>query len=157
MQTGSAAAEGAGGSRTAAAAAAPVKALLIQLFGGSSGAGGGGAAGQKTLVIKFALPFLAFPLHFFVVALLFGVVHPAVQCLFSLPFRVVFSAFRCCPRCAFPNNRAQTGLNLTEASLVVLLEPTLHPGLEEQAVGRIHRLGQTRPTRVVRCGGPAFP
>ena len=37
----------------------------------------------------------------------------------------------------------------------ILLEPNLQPAIEEQAVGRIHRLGQTRPVTVYRltCRG----
>ena len=42
------------------------------------------------------------------------------------------------------------GLNLTAASQVYLLEPCFNPALEEQAIGRVHRLGQTRPTVVKR-------
>jgi E3 ubiquitin-protein ligase SHPRH len=42
------------------------------------------------------------------------------------------------------------GLNLQVASVAVLLEPCLQPGIEAQAVGRICRLGQQRPTRCVR-------
>ena len=42
------------------------------------------------------------------------------------------------------------GLNLTAASQVYLLEPCFNPALEEQAIGRVHRLGQTRPTTVTR-------
>lgn len=42
------------------------------------------------------------------------------------------------------------GLTLTVAHTAFLLEPSLNPGLEAQAAARICRLGQTKPTRVVR-------
>lgn len=42
------------------------------------------------------------------------------------------------------------GLNLTHASNVYLMEPSWNPSVENQAVDRIHRLGQTRPVRCVR-------
>lgn len=42
------------------------------------------------------------------------------------------------------------GLNLTRASLCILAEPTWNPGVEEQAINRIHRLGQTRNVKIVR-------
>lgn len=42
------------------------------------------------------------------------------------------------------------GLNLTEATHVFLVEPILNPGEQLQAVGRIHRMGQTRPTFIHR-------
>ncbi|KAK9805443.1 hypothetical protein WJX73_007822 [Symbiochloris irregularis] len=42
------------------------------------------------------------------------------------------------------------GLTLTAASRVYLMEPSINPGLEAQAAGRVHRLGQKRKTRVIR-------
>src|SRR3954454_6029080 len=42
------------------------------------------------------------------------------------------------------------GLNLTTANHPFLLEPHWNPMLEEQAMARVHRLGQTRPVRIVR-------
>ncbi|RLN48531.1 hypothetical protein BBJ29_007408 [Phytophthora kernoviae] len=42
------------------------------------------------------------------------------------------------------------GLNLTCASVVILLDPWWNPGVEEQAIDRVHRLGQTRDVMVKR-------
>lgn len=42
------------------------------------------------------------------------------------------------------------GLNLVEADYVVLLDPWWNPAVEEQAVDRTHRIGQTRPVFVYR-------
>jgi len=42
------------------------------------------------------------------------------------------------------------GINLTAANVVYMMEPCLNPALEEQAVGRVHRMGQTRPVTVKR-------
>ncbi|GMH68636.1 hypothetical protein TrLO_g5881 [Triparma laevis f. longispina] len=42
------------------------------------------------------------------------------------------------------------GINLTEANRVFLMEPALNPALEAQAVGRVHRLGQTKPVEIIR-------
>ena len=39
---------------------------------------------------------------------------------------------------------------LTAASVVVLLDPVLDPTAEAQAIGRCHRLGQTRTVHVYR-------
>ena len=43
-----------------------------------------------------------------------------------------------------PLHIGSNGLNITEATHVILCEPALNPAAEQQAVGRIHRMGQTR-------------
>lgn len=43
-----------------------------------------------------------------------------------------------------------TGLNLTEADNVFLVDPWWNPAVEEQAADRAHRIGQTRPVLVHR-------
>jgi superfamily II DNA or RNA helicase len=42
------------------------------------------------------------------------------------------------------------GLNLTAADYVFLLDPWWNPAVEDQAVARAHRIGQTRPVTAVR-------
>lgn len=42
------------------------------------------------------------------------------------------------------------GLNLTAAQRVYLMDPYWNPAVENQAVDRIHRLGQTRPVTTVK-------
>lgn len=42
------------------------------------------------------------------------------------------------------------GINLTAASKVYLLDPWWNPGAEDQAMDRVHRLGQTRAVTVVK-------
>ncbi|MEN9893245.1 MAG: hypothetical protein RLY78_3540 [Pseudomonadota bacterium] len=43
-----------------------------------------------------------------------------------------------------------TGLNLTAADTVILLDPWWNPAVEAQAAARAHRIGQTRPVWVAR-------
>ncbi|XP_056016724.1 E3 ubiquitin-protein ligase SHPRH-like isoform X5 [Ostrea edulis] len=49
-----------------------------------------------------------------------------------------------------PIHSGANGLNLIEATYVLLVEPVLNPAQELQAIGRVHRIGQTRPTQVHR-------
>ncbi len=49
-----------------------------------------------------------------------------------------------------PMKTAAAGLTLTRASHVFLLEPAMDPAVEQQAVARVHRIGQTRPVTVHR-------
>ena len=45
------------------------------------------------------------------------------------------------------NNRS---LNLTAASHVFVFEPAWNPAIEQQAIDRVHRLGQTSDVEVIR-------
>src|SRR5205823_1702528 len=42
------------------------------------------------------------------------------------------------------------GLNLTAADYVLITDPWWNPAAEDQAMGRAHRIGQTRPVTVYR-------
>ncbi|KAI3764093.1 hypothetical protein L2E82_14096 [Cichorium intybus] len=42
------------------------------------------------------------------------------------------------------------GLNVIAASHVILLDVWWNPATEDQAIGRAHRIGQTRPVTVAR-------
>ena len=41
-----------------------------------------------------------------------------------------------------------TGLNLTAADTVILYDPWWNPAVEEQAIDRVHRIGQDKPVFV---------
>ncbi|OQV09948.1 SNF2 family domain-containing protein [Cladophialophora immunda] len=45
---------------------------------------------------------------------------------------------------------AGVGLGITVANLACLLEPQWNPSVEEQALSRVHRMGQTKPVKTIR-------
>ena len=45
---------------------------------------------------------------------------------------------------------AGVGLNLTAANKVFMIDPWWNPGVEEQAIERVHRIGQRRDVEVIR-------
>ena len=49
-----------------------------------------------------------------------------------------------------PISSGANGLNLIEASHVLLMEPILNPAQELQAIGRVHSIGQNKPMTVHR-------
>lgn len=50
-----------------------------------------------------------------------------------------------------------SSLNLTAASYVFVFEPAWNPAIEQQAVDRVHRLGQTADVNVIRYIAKGIP
>lgn len=46
-----------------------------------------------------------------------------------------------------------TGLNIQAASVVIIVEPQMKPSIEDQMIGRSHRMGQTKAVRVIKLRG----
>ena len=80
-----------------------------------------------------------------------GVIHRTL--LNSNNFQSNLSAFKNSEEITallLPVHVGANGLNLTEATHIILVEPILNKGEELQALGRIHRIGQTKTTYVHR-------
>ena len=43
------------------------------------------------------------------------------------------------------------GINLTSADYVFLYDPWWNPAVEQQAIDRVHRIGQEQPVMVFKC------
>jgi SNF2 family DNA or RNA helicase len=61
-----------------------------------------------------------------------------------------FQADAECPIFLLSLKAGGTGLNLTAADYVYLLDPWWNPAVEAQAIDRTHRIGQTRPVFAYR-------
>jgi SNF2 family DNA or RNA helicase len=61
-----------------------------------------------------------------------------------------FQADEACPIFLLSLKAGGTGLNLTAADYVYLLDPWWNPAVEAQAIDRTHRIGQTRPVFAYR-------
>eukprot|EP00029_Vermamoeba_vermiformis_P013409 TRINITY_DN832_c0_g1_i1.p1 TRINITY_DN832_c0_g1~~TRINITY_DN832_c0_g1_i1.p1 ORF type:complete len:1725 (-),score=428.66 TRINITY_DN832_c0_g1_i1:31-4932(-) len=68
-------------------------------------------------------------------------------------FQQCLDEFKSSPTCnvlLLPVKSGGNGLNLIEATHVMIVEPTMNPAIEAQVLGRVHRIGQTRETYVHR-------
>jgi superfamily II DNA/RNA helicase len=65
--------------------------------------------------------------------------------------RGLIQRFKEDPRCRLflATDAGGVGLNLQNADTVIVLDQPWNPGVLEQRIGRVHRLGQHRPVRVV--------
>uniref|UniRef100_A0A6T6KYI4 RING-type domain-containing protein n=1 Tax=Rhodosorus marinus TaxID=101924 RepID=A0A6T6KYI4_9RHOD len=66
-------------------------------------------------------------------------------------FQTALHRFRTEPEISallLPIKSCASGLNIVEATHVILVEPQMNPAAEAQAVGRVHRIGQNQKTTV---------
>ena len=63
---------------------------------------------------------------------------------------IEFGAKKDCNIMLISLKAGNAGLNLTKASQVIIFDPFWNPYIEEQAIDRAHRIGQTRPVQVHR-------
>ena len=69
---------------------------------------------------------------------------PAAAPLLTLHWLAGYALLRCCRRAG------GAGITLTAGTHIILCEPSLNPSFERQAIGRSHRMGQTKPITVTR-------
>jgi SNF2 family DNA or RNA helicase len=79
----------------------------------------------------------------------FGPIHGSVPPLQRQSIIDSFSA-AAPPAVLVAQIQSVAGLNIQPASVVVLMEPQIKPSLEEQAIARAHRMGQTHRVQVFR-------
>lgn len=68
-------------------------------------------------------------------------------------FRQQLTEFKTSPRCnimLLPLKSGANGLNIIEATHVLMVDQSMNPAREQQALGRVHRIGQTKVTMVHR-------
>jgi hypothetical protein len=76
-----------------------------------------------------------------------------LESLFFVNVQQVVTQFKLDPKyraLLMSTRHGANGLNLIEATHVLMVEPLLNNGADAQAVNRVHRIGQTKPTFVHR-------